>query len=125
MHPSRHRTRRLPAAAPRSQALCRTLLPYADHNRLFKRRITHNGSIQIDKQHYYIRRALAGRYVVCRLDAQRRVFDVMLDNKPFKTVPIKGLYDEILDFDVYLDLILKEAESEARRLARHQQRRVS
>jgi hypothetical protein len=99
----------------------RWLLAY--HNDLFKRRVTSTGRIQIDKHHYYIRRDLVGRYVVCKLDAKRRVFDVILDNQLIKTMPIKGLYNEVLPFGDYLDLMLKEAESEWRRLAYKRSRR--
>jgi hypothetical protein len=95
------------------------------HNRLFKRRINTTGRIQIDKHRYYIRRELAGRYVVCQLDAHRRVFKVLLDNQVIKMMPIKELYDQPLEFGLYLDLMLKEAEAERRRLAHSQRRRIS
>jgi hypothetical protein len=101
----------------------RWLLGY--HRQLFKRRVSSAGRIQIDKHRYYVRRDFAGHYVVCQLDAHQRVFDVMLDGKIIKTMPIKGLYDEPLEFADYLELVLKEAEAERRRLARKQRRRVS
>ena len=62
------------------------------HHHLLKRRVDHSGRIQIDKYRYYIRRELRGRYVVCQLDAARRVFDVSVGDNVIKTVPIKGLY---------------------------------
>ena len=99
------------------------LLTY--HKRLFKRRINSTGRVQIDKHRYYIRRDLAGRYVVCQLDAHRRVFEVMANNKVIKTVPIKGLYDQPLEFGLYLDLMLQEAEAEQRRLEQNRRRRVA
>ena len=101
----------------------RWLLGY--HRRTFKRRVSSAGRIQIDKHRYYVRRDLAGRYVVCQLDAHQRVFDVMLDGTVIKTVPIKGLYDEPLEFGDYLELVLKEAETEKRRLERKKRRRAS
>lgn len=95
------------------------------HNHWFRRRVAHSGCIQIDNRPYYISRDLAGRQVVCKLDAHRRVFEVLLDNKPVKVLPIRGLYDEVLEFDTYLTLMLKEAAAEHRRLERirHAQRK--
>jgi len=94
------------------------------HHHLFKRRIRVNGSLQIDKHRYYIKRDLVGRYVVCQLDAQRRVFDVLMGKQIIKTIPIKGLYGQVLDLNDYFELMLKEAESEQRRLT-HRRRRVA
>jgi hypothetical protein len=101
----------------------RWLLNY--HGYLYKRRVDHSGQIQIDKSRYYLKRELAGRYVVCKLDAHRRLLEVLGDGKLIKTLPIKGLYDEPMDFGNYLELMLKEAEAEQQRLTRHQQFRVS
>jgi len=99
------------------------LLSY--HNRLFKRRVTSSGRIQIGRQRYFVRRDLAGRHVVCRLDAHRRVFEVLLENRVLKTTPIKELYDEVLEFGEYLELMLKEAEAERRRLERKRRLRAA
>ncbi len=74
------------------------------HNHLFRRRVMRSGRIQIDNVPYYISRTFAGRHVVCKLDAHRRVFDVLLDNKLVKVLPIRGLYGELLEFGLYLDL---------------------
>ena len=95
------------------------------HTRLYKRRVDHSGRVQIDKHRYYIQRRLAGRYVVCKLNADHRVFDVILDNKTIKTIPLKGLYDEPMLFGDYLDMMMKEAEAEHQRLARNRRFRVS
>lgn len=98
------------------------LLSY--HNRLFKRRVTTSGRIQIDRQPYFIRRDLVGRYVVCRLDAHQRLFDIRLDNQVIKTVPIKNLYNEPMGFGDYLELMLKEAVVERRRIERERRLRA-
>ena len=95
------------------------------HNRLYKRRVDHSGRIQIDKERYYIQRALAGRYVVCKLNADRRVLEVILDGKIIKAMPLKGVYDEPMVFGDYLDMMMKEAESEQQRLARNRRFRAS
>jgi hypothetical protein len=96
------------------------LLSY--QHRVFKRRINTSGRIQIDKHRYYVRRELAGRYVICQLDTHGRVIEVRLGGKVIKTMPIKGLYNEPLEFGLYLELMLKEAEAERRRLE-HRHRR--
>jgi transposase InsO family protein len=93
------------------------------HNRRFKRRVTGNGTVKVDKHRYYVQRALKGRYVVLRVDAQARQLVVELDGKPFKEMPIKGLHDEVLGFQTYLDLICREAYSERRRRLHHTARR--
>jgi hypothetical protein len=98
----------------------RWLLKY--HHRMFRRRVDSAGRVQIDKQRYYIRRDLVGRYVVCKLDAQRRVFDVLLNGQHLKSMAIKDLYGAPLLFADYLELMMQDAEAEQRRLER--QRRI-
>ena len=95
------------------------------HHHLFQRRIKSNGSVQIDKHRYYIKRDLVGRIVLCQLDAQRRVFDVLLGKQLVKTIPIKGLYGQVLDLNDYFELMLNEAVSERRRLTHQRLRCVS
>jgi transposase InsO family protein len=80
----------------------------------FKRRVRHNGSVQIDKHRYYVGQRFAGRYVNLQIDAVRQLFVVYVDGKPCKEIPIKGLYGEPLAFQVYLALICQEAISEWR-----------
>jgi hypothetical protein len=89
------------------------------HNRFYKRRVDHSGRVQIDKHRYYIQRGLAGRYVVCKLNADRRVLAVIVDGKTIKTIPLKGIYDKPMAFGDYLELMMKEAEAEQQRLARN------
>ena len=90
----------------------RWLLTY--HNDRFKRRVRSNGTVTIDKHNYYVKRTLKGRYVVLRVDAFNRQFEVELDHQTFKTIPIKSLYNEELDFADYVELIREEAISERR-----------
>jgi len=93
----------------------------AYHNRRFKRRVRANGTVTIDKHSYYVKRALKGRYVVLRVDAHHQHFTVELGHQPVKTMPIKSLYDQELNFNDYVELIREEAISE-RRLARRRRR---
>jgi hypothetical protein len=53
------------------------------------------------------------------------VFEFSYHHKALKKLPIKGLYHQVLLFEVYLDFAMKEALSERKRLQRKQQRRVS
>jgi len=90
------------------------------HGQFYKRRIQANGSVQIGKHHYYIRQALKGRQVLLQVDAVDRQFKVLLDGKPIKHVAIKGLYQGVMDFEAYLALIGREAESEWQQYLRRQ-----
>jgi transposase InsO family protein len=91
----------------------------AYHSERFKRRVRSNGTVTIDKHNYYIKRALKGRYVVLRVDAYQRQFEAELDHQTIKTIPIKSLYNQDLDFADYVELIRKEAISERRLAERH------
>ncbi len=50
--------------------------------------------------------------------ADHRVLQVIVDGKMIKTIPIKGIYDELMTFDDYIDMMMQEAEAEQQRLAR-------
>lgn len=99
----------------------RWLLAY--HNKRFKRRVRSNGTVTIDKHSYYVKRALRGRYIVLRVDAYNRCFEVEAGHQAIKTIPIKSLYDQELDFADYVELIREEAISE-RRLAERRRRYI-
>jgi transposase InsO family protein len=89
---------------------------HAYHAQRFKRRVRSNGTITIDKHSYYVQRALKGRYVVLCVDACKRRFEVEVDHQTIKSIPIKSLYNQELDFADYVEFIRQEAISE-RRLA--------
>ncbi len=82
------------------------------HGKFYKRRIQPNGSVQVGKQTYYIRQQLKGQRILLKVDAPARQFQVLLDGFAIKQVPIKGLYNGMMDFDAYFDLIRREAASE-------------
>jgi hypothetical protein len=86
----------------------------------YKRRIQANGSVQIGKQYYYIRQKLRGHQVLLKVDATDRQFIVLLEGKPIKQVAIKGLYNGVLEFESYLNLLRREAESEWQQYLRRQ-----
>ena len=78
---------------------------------LFKRRVNHAGSVKVDKHSYYIGRAHRGRYVVLKVDATQQQFLVELAGELIKTIPIKGLQNEEMPFERYLDFICQQAVS--------------
>lgn len=82
--------------------------------RLFKRRVNANGSVQLDKDRYYIRPDLHKQWVWLQIDAPNRQLHVLLDGKIIKTIPIKGLLDQPLPFNTYLKLIKQQAVSQWR-----------
>ena len=82
----------------------------------FARKIDAHGCVTVDLQTYYIKQTLSGQHVVVFVNAQSRAFDVYLGSRQIKQVPIKGLHGEIMPFERYVDLMCKEARSEARQL---------
>jgi hypothetical protein len=93
----------------------------------FARKVDAHGCVQVDLQTYYIKQELSGQHVVLFVNAQNRAFGVYLGSQQIKQVPIKGLREEIMPFERYVDLMREEARSEARQLQMkgamlHQQR---
>lgn len=82
------------------------------HHHPYKRRVRANGTVTIGRQSYYVSRALAGRYAVLTLDALQRCFTCRLAGTGLKSLPVKGLVGEPIDFDLYFDMMAKEAQSE-------------
>lgn len=87
----------------------------AVHRQRFRRRVQRNGSVQVGTYRYYIDSALKGRHAILQVNATEHQFVVCLHGQPIKTIPIKGLYGKILDFQDYLKLLFEEAVSEWRR----------
>ena len=80
------------------------------HERVFRRRIRANGSLQVDKHVYYVDEKLAGQSVLVQLDAQQRCLWVLLDGKPLpKPLPLKDLHSGPLELYSYLKLLQHEA----------------
>lgn len=97
----------------------------AFHHTYYRRRVTHNGRVQVGRHRYYIRQDLAGRWVVLRLNAPERTLTVLVDGKPLKDIPLKGVQHDPMPFEDYLRLICEEAVSEYRLLRKCQWRRVA
>jgi hypothetical protein len=90
----------------------------AFHGRQFRRRVQANGSVKMDKRSYHVGKRFRGQQVVLQVDAHRREFQIMQGRQGIKSVPIKGLYDELLESEVYLKLICEEARTEWRQSKR-------
>ena len=84
---------------------------WADHQRLFRRRITSNGTVQIDKDTYYIDHRRAKTDVLIYLDAQQQRFRVIQDDEVIVNLDIKGLHRAPMDFQSYLVKMKHEARS--------------
>ncbi len=86
----------------------------AVHNKLYKRRVNSDGTVQLGKQRYYVQRKLAKHFVALKIDAPNRLILVLLDDQLLKSIPLKGLYDSTLPFERYIELIKAEAISDLR-----------
>jgi hypothetical protein len=86
----------------------------AINGQLFRRRVNPAGTVQVDKQTYYIGRAHQGRSVVLRVEATTQQLVVELNNEKIKELPIKGLQHQSMSFEHYLTFIRQQAVSEWR-----------
>ncbi|WP_075164531.1 hypothetical protein [Ktedonobacter racemifer] len=78
----------------------------------------------VDREAYYISRALCGQHVTLLLNAPERVLDVWLGNQTIKQLPLKGLIGHPLPLSRYIQLMLDQARSEERQLRFRRQRLV-
>lgn len=83
----------------------------ADHQHVFRRRITSNGTVQIDKHTYYVDAKRAKTNVLIYLNAERKCFEVILDDQVIAHLDIKGLHGDAMDFQSYLYQMKQEARS--------------
>ena len=100
----------------------------AASQRVYKRRVNQNGSIQIGRQSYYVSRTLAKQRILIRVLPDKKMLAFYLDHTLIKKKPLKGLHGEQMVLADYIDLMCREALAESRTLAvRHrekQRRRV-
>ena len=115
--PEAQTRRRLPAIVDPDSWLA------AASKRLYRRRVTNNGSIKIGGHRYYISRQLVKQEVALRVDAIDKQLLVFEGQRLLKAVPLKGLYHGQLELADYIDLIGREAVSEARALAVRQRQK--
>jgi hypothetical protein len=77
--------------------------------RVFQRRISSEGMIQVDRHAYYVGREFAKHAVAVLVDVSEREFVVMDGQKVLKKLPIQGLYQREMDFLEYFKLFQQEA----------------
>ena len=92
--------------------------------KLFKRRVKHNGSVEVDNHSYYISQGLRGQMVVLRVEAAHQRFAVLYQGHFLKHRAIKGLHQMPFPFEDYLKLMCEEAVSEHRRWLSQARRRL-
>jgi transposase InsO family protein len=85
------------------------------HGRLYPRRVNQSGTVKAGGHTYYISRQLHRQTIALRVDAPEKRLVVLQDNRVFKYLPLKGLYNGVMLFEDYLPLIQAEAVSDYRR----------
>jgi transposase InsO family protein len=88
------------------------------HHKLFPRLVGADGCVTVDLHTYYVSPRLAGQFVALQVDADLGCFHVWQGATLVKELPIKGLFqDATLPFEVYVQIMLKEALAQARRVS--------
>jgi transposase InsO family protein len=87
----------------------------AYHGRVYRRRVSAAGTIQIDRHLYSVGTVYARQEILVHLDAEQKLFFVSRGEKVLKKLPIQGLYGAAMDFASYL-IVMK---AEARTIAYH------
>lgn len=85
------------------------LKPY--HGRVYRRRVSSDGMIQVDKYRYYVGRNFAGLRVLVHLDATNKSFHITHGDQILRVHDIKGLHQETIDLQTYLLMMQQEARS--------------
>lgn len=83
----------------------------AYHGRLYRRRVSTSGAVDVDKYTYHVGRQYAGAVIALRLEARQQVFQAIYSGKVVKSLQLKGLHHGVLTFQDYLKLMLLEARS--------------
>ena len=84
----------------------------------FARTIRADGKLTINREDYYVSRSLAGQRVTCWVNAAQKQFDIWQPGGGIKSIPIKGLYGQVMPFGEYVELMKREARSEYRQYLR-------
>jgi len=88
----------------------------------FVRKVRGDCTVTVDDVRYYIRTDLKGQYVALEVDALARELVVYHQRRAIKRMPLKGLAEAPMPFDVYLEQMCREARvAYRRRVARRVQ----
>jgi hypothetical protein len=78
----------------------------------YRRHVDSSGNIQLWKHTYYVGLAYANQTVLVRLDAPQRLIHIEGGRVLIRSIPLKGLSGQILDYQDFLGLMSDEARSE-------------
>ncbi|MEL6368313.1 MAG: integrase core domain-containing protein [Pseudomonadota bacterium] len=96
----------------------------AYHGKVYRRRVTSNGSIQIDKHNYHIDAERHGQRILVHVDAEHHQFVFSHNGEVILSKPMKGIRNNEMTFEDYVILMTEEARSiEMHRRAMWMQRR--
>lgn len=79
-----------------------------------ERKVDAHGMVSVDLKHYYVSTQLVGQHVGLHLDATTRCLQVLHEQQPFKSLPLRGLVGHLLSFDDFLAHMLHQARAQAR-----------
>ena len=79
-----------------------------------ERKVDRHGMVSIDLKRYYVSSHLVGQYVVLHLDATGHCMQVLHEQRPIKSLPLKGLVGHLHSFEQFLTHMLHQARAQAR-----------
>ncbi len=80
--------------------------------RCYRRHVDSSGTLQLWTYSYYVGLAYANQTVLVRLDAPQRLIHVEVGKTLIKSIPLKGLYGQVIDYQDFLGFMGDEARSE-------------
>jgi hypothetical protein len=85
--------------------------------RIFRRRVTTNGTVMVDKYTYRVGAAFAGQQVALHLDATQHQLHVQHRGIRLRACRLRGMVDTPMSFQAYLSMMPEEARSIERHMA--------
>jgi hypothetical protein len=79
-----------------------------------ERKVDRHGTVSIDLKRYYVSSQLVGQRVVLDLDADEHCMHVLLEQKPVRDLPLRGLVGRSLSYEQFLAHMLHQAKAQAR-----------
>jgi hypothetical protein len=70
--------------------------------------------VSIDLKRYDVSSKLVGHRVVLQLDAKQHCMQVLLEQQPITSLPLRGLVGHLLSFEQFLTHMLHQARAQAR-----------
>jgi transposase InsO family protein len=81
------------------------------------RRVNRQGFVKVDLYPYYVSSKLAGQKVTLSIQPQEQELQVIYPPEYHRSLPLKGLYQHVLPYQEYLELMQHEASTQQRLLA--------